>query len=119
MWDARSLDCHFTLLSLQFFHLTFMMPQGISLKPTLQRILDSFQRVSTELLRCPLPVLFTIEAFLRETLPHNHLIFNTPLLTDSNALTELSSYLVSKIPEPQDDMQSTGVPPHVMLLNEI
>ena len=58
------------------------------------------------------------EQFLRDTLSSDHTLFNSPFFT-MGWINIVKPSVVCRVPNPDDVMQATGVPPHVILLNEM
>jgi hypothetical protein len=54
-----------------------------------------------------------------DTLAPSHLIFASPLFTQRGLIEELEKLVLCGLSKPDEDMQPTGVPPHIVLLNDM
>ncbi|KUF87133.1 hypothetical protein AM587_10002055 [Phytophthora nicotianae] len=56
--------------------------------------------------------------YLKENLPGNHPIFQSPLMRDEQMMQVLKGFIKFGPPNGDDNISATGIPPHVVLLSE-
>lgn len=57
--------------------------------------------------------------FIMTWMPANHAIFETAIFRDSTLMSALKEFVICELPSTKSKIQATGVPPHVMLLQDM